>query len=127
MTFDIAEIVGQHPRITMLAVLTLLLAGVGTWYVIQHHLKLILVTVLCGFGFFAGGLVIYRGSQDPVLVGVGLFLLVTFPLIWMRSIWSQSAAAKKPAPAAPQTLAGYELELRPKQPPAAQKDPAGRR
>ncbi len=114
MTFNLAE----HPGVAVLAAVTLVLAGIGTWYVIRHHLRLILLTVLCGFGFFAGGLVVYRGAQDPVLVGVGIFLLIIFPAIWMRAIGSQPASRPK-APVPPQALGAFELELRPKQPAAA--------
>lgn len=118
MTFNIAE----HPGVAVLAVVTLVMAGIGTWYVVRNHLRLILLTVLCGFGFFAGGLVVYRGAHDPVLVGVGIFLLIIFPAIWMRAIGSQSAPPPK-GPPPQQTLGSFELELRPKQTAAAAPPP----
>ena len=118
MAIDIGQIFSDHPRLVGLAALTVVLAGIGTWYVVRHHLKLILLTVLCGFGFFSGCLVIYRSNGDHVLVGVGLFLLVSFPLIWLRALQSLQAMSQAIG-AHPQPLATYDFEIRAKPPKGA--------
>ncbi|MDX2307357.1 MAG: hypothetical protein NW216_03880 [Hyphomicrobium sp.] len=78
----------DHPgQLTALA-LFVLLAFIGAWYVLSHHLGSLLITLLCAAGFASGALVIYRGWQENLndLMGVGAFLIVIFPLIYQQAI-----------------------------------------
>ncbi len=65
-----------------------ILAIVGAWYVVSHHLHVLLVSTLCIAGLASGLLVLYRGYQIGMrdLILVGLFLLVIFPVIYMQLI-----------------------------------------
>lgn len=114
LSFDFVRYVSDHPRLSAFVVLICVLAAVGTWYVVRHHLRLILVTLLCAGGLVAGTLVIYRGWSDTVLIGAGIYLLAVFPMIWLRAV--QSLAPPKVRPAAPLPTAAFDLEIKPKAP-----------
>lgn len=85
---DIIQYLGGHPLVLSALLLFLFLALVGGWYVLTHYYKLILITLLCSAGFASGGLVLYRGAQAGMrdLMGVGLFLLVIFPVIFVQAL-----------------------------------------
>ena len=78
----------DHPVVLGLAVVFLLLAAVGAWYVVSHHLHSLLITLLCAAGFAAGALVLYRGFVLDMLdlIVAGGFLVLIFPLIYREAI-----------------------------------------
>jgi hypothetical protein len=78
----------DHPVVLGLIGLAVLLAVVGAWYVVTHHLHALLITLLCAAGFASGAIVLYRGIQSDMrdLVTVGLFLLLIFPVIYLQAI-----------------------------------------
>lgn len=77
-----------HPVVLGAIGLFILLALVGAWYVLYHHLGALLITLLCAAGLASGLLVLYRGYQAEMrdLMAVGAFLIVLFPLIYMQAI-----------------------------------------
>jgi len=64
------------------------LAAVGLWYVVSHHLEAILITLLTAAGIGSGLLVLYRGYSAEMrdLMGIGLFLVIIFPIIFVQAI-----------------------------------------
>jgi fucose permease len=68
--------------------LALVLASVGLWYVLAHHLQAIIITVLSALGGGSGLLVLYRGYHADMhdLIWIGLFLIVIFPIIFWQAI-----------------------------------------
>jgi hypothetical protein len=81
------------------------LAAVGLWYVVSHHLQAILITLLTAGGIGSGLLVLYRGFRTEThdLMGIGLFLIVIFPIIFWQAIktlepMSPEERARGPAP-----------------------------
>jgi len=79
---------GVHPAVLTAMGLTAALAGVGLWYVVHHHLQAILVTLLTAAGIGSGMLVLYRGFRTDMkdLMGIGLFLVGVFPVIFWQAI-----------------------------------------
>jgi hypothetical protein len=79
---------GAHPAVLTAMGLTAALAGVGLWYVLYHHLQAILITLLTAAGMGSGLLVLYRGFRAEMndLMGIGLFLIVIFPIIFWQAI-----------------------------------------
>lgn len=79
---------GAHPAVLTAMGLTAALAGVGLWYVVHHHLHAILITLLTAAGIGSGMLVLYRGFRTDMkdLMGIGLFLIVVFPVIFWQAI-----------------------------------------
>lgn len=104
MIQDVAQYLSSHPGVLAALSVFLILAIVGGWYVLHHHLKLILVTLLCAAGFACGCLVFYRGFHLGMrdLMGAGAFLIVIFPVVYLqalrttRLISGQSAAGPSP-------------------------------
>ncbi len=88
MLQELATYLGQHPVILSSIGVFVLLAVVGAWYVLSHHLHALLITLLCAAGFAAGALVLYRGSQANMrdLMAVGGFIMVIFPIIYQQAI-----------------------------------------
>lgn len=89
MAQEIVNYLAAHPRFFMgLGAFIVLLAAFGLWYVITHYLQIILITLLCAGGFGSAIVVLYRGimlnHQD--LVGIGVFLLLVFPVIFWQAI-----------------------------------------
>ena len=72
---------GAHPAVLTAMGLTAVLAGVGLWYVVHHHLQAILITLLTAAGIGSGMLVLFRGFRTDTkdLMGIGLFLIVDLP------------------------------------------------
>lgn len=64
------------------------LAVVGAWYVVSHHLHAVLITMLCAAGFVSGILVLHRGYSNDMreLTVIGAFLIVIFPIIYQQAI-----------------------------------------
>lgn len=77
-----------HPLLSALLGAVAALAFVGLWYVIAHHLKAIIVTLICSAGAGSGTVVFWRGiGNDQVdLIVIGVFLMLVFPLLFMRAI-----------------------------------------
>lgn len=89
MAQEIVNYLAAHPRFFAgLGAFIFLLAAFGLWYVITHYLQIILITLLCAGGIASAGVVIYRGvmldMQD--LVGIGVFLILVFPVIFWQAI-----------------------------------------
>ena len=79
---------GAHPAVLTAMGLTAALAGVGLWYVVHHHLQAILITLLTAAGIGSGMLVLFRGFRTDTkdLMGIGLFLVGVFPVIFWQAI-----------------------------------------
>lgn len=88
MLQELTAYLSQHPVVLSTIGISMLLALVGAWYVLSHHLHALLITLLCAAGFAAGILVLYRGSQAGMrdLMAVGAFLAVIFPIIYQQAI-----------------------------------------
>lgn len=88
MIQDVIQYLSTHPGVLAALCLFLFLALVGGWYVVHHHLKLILVTLLCAGGFASGCLVLYRGTQGNMrdLIAIGMFLIVVFPVVYLQAL-----------------------------------------
>jgi fucose permease len=88
MLDDVALYLGAHPAQLTAIGLAIVLAGVGLWYVLAHHLQAIIITVLSAAGVGSGMLVLYRGYYAEMrdLVWIGLFLIVIFPIIFWQAI-----------------------------------------
>ncbi|HKZ97054.1 MAG TPA: hypothetical protein VJ045_08750 [Hyphomicrobiaceae bacterium] len=88
MLQDVIQYLSDHPVALASIAAFALLAAVGAWYVVSHHLHALLVTLLCVAGFASGFLVFYRGLQSEMrdLMAVGLFLILIFPVIFQQAI-----------------------------------------
>ena len=84
----LVQYVLDHPVVLGLAAVFLVLAAIGAWYVLSHHLHSLLITLLCAGGFAAGALVLYRGIALEMtdLTVAGGFLMLIFPLIYREAI-----------------------------------------
>ena len=91
---------GDHPGQLTALVLFFFLAIIGAWYVLSHHLGSLLITLLCAAGFASGALVLYRGWQEGLrdLMGVGVFLLLIFPIIYQQALKVAKIAFASSAP-----------------------------
>jgi hypothetical protein len=80
--------IAEHPIVLTTFVLFIVLAVIGAWYVLSHHLHVLIITLLCSAGFASGVLVLYRGLtlelQD--LQVVGAFLIAIFPIVYQQAI-----------------------------------------
>ncbi|MGQ0672105.1 MAG: hypothetical protein ACT4N2_04395 [Hyphomicrobium sp.] len=85
---DLMTYLGEHPAVLAGIGVFLLLAAIGAWYVVSHHLHVLLITLLCAAGFASGALVLYRGVQAEMrdLVVAGGFLTLIFPIIYQQAI-----------------------------------------
>ncbi len=72
-----------HPVVSAVLGGVVALALIGLWYVVSHHLKVIVTAVICVAGTLAGLVVIWRGvgNDQMDLIGIGVFLIVIFPII----------------------------------------------
>jgi len=88
MLDEVIGYLGSHPAIMSAICVTAILAAVGLWYVVSHHLQAILITLLTAGGIGSGLLVLYRGFRSEMhdLMGIGLFLIVIFPIIFWQAI-----------------------------------------
>lgn len=88
MLSDVTTYLGAHPAQLATVCLTAVLAVVGLWYVLAHHLQAIIITILSALGEGSGLLVLYRGYHADMrdLVWIGLFLIVIFPIIFWQAI-----------------------------------------
>ncbi len=112
MAQSIFDYLAAHPKFFMaLGAFIVLLAAFGLWYVITHYLQIILITFLCAGGVGSAIVVIYQGVTHELrdLVGIGVFLILVFPVIFWQAIRLSYAepppepkAAEKP-PAARKT------------------------
>lgn len=98
---DLVQYLADHPVVLGGLGLFVLLAAVGTWYVLSHHLHVLLVTMLSAAGFVSGLVVLYRGYQLEMrdLIAVGLFLMVIFPIIYLQAVKVAKIAFGDGAPA----------------------------
>ena len=78
----------DHPVVLGSIGIFLLLAIIGAWYVISHHLHAVLTTLLCAAGFASGILVLFRGYSAGMndLMAIGAFLIVIFPIVYQQVI-----------------------------------------
>jgi hypothetical protein len=85
---QLIQYLSAHPGVMTAIVVTALLAVVGLWYVVSHHLQAILITLLSAAGIGSGLLVLYRGFSAEMkdLMGIGVFLVVIFPIIFWQAI-----------------------------------------
>lgn len=85
---DLMNYLGEHPTVLMAIGVFLVLAVVGAWYVLSHHLEVLLVTMLSAAGFVSGAIVLYRGYQLGLrdLMAIGAFLMVIFPIIYRQAV-----------------------------------------
>ena len=88
MLQELTQYLVDHPIILTSLGIFALLAIIGGWYVVSHHLHAVLVTLLCAAGFVSGILVLYRGFQNDLqdLQVIGAFLIVIFPLVYHQAI-----------------------------------------
>jgi hypothetical protein len=88
MLDELIQYLGAHPGILTAIGITAVLAIVGLWYVVSHHLQAIMITLLTAAGIGSGLLVLYRGFRADMkdLVGIGLFLIIIFPIIFWQAI-----------------------------------------
>ena len=88
MVQEIMQFLADHPVVVMSLGIFALLAVIGGWYVVYHHLHAVLITLLCAAGFVSGILVFYRGYQNDLddLKVIGAFLIVIFPLVYHQAI-----------------------------------------
>jgi hypothetical protein len=88
MLQELLTYLSHHPTVLSAIGVFVVLALVGAWYVLSHHLQTLLITLLCAAGFAAGWLVAYRGYQAGMrdLIAVGIFFIVTFPIIYQQAI-----------------------------------------
>ena len=88
MLDELIQYLGSHPGVLTAIGITAVLAIVGLWYVVAHHLQAILITLLTAAGIGSGLLVLYRGFRAEMhdLMGIGLFLVVVFPVIFWQAI-----------------------------------------
>lgn len=103
MLQDIMNYLSHHPVVLSSIGVFVLLAVIGAWYVLAHHLPALLVTLLCAAGFAAGVLVLYRGYQAETrdLMAVGAFFVVIFPIIYQQAIRvAKIAYGNAPSPTA---------------------------
>jgi hypothetical protein len=85
---ELSQYLVEHPVVMASAGIFVLLAVIGGWYVIFHHLHALLITLLCAAGFVSGILVLYRGYQSQMtdLMVIGAFLILMFPIVYQRAI-----------------------------------------
>ncbi len=88
MVEELSQYMLEHPVVLAAAGVFVMLALVGAWYVVSHHLHVVLVTLLCAAGFVSGILVLYRGYSGDMrdLMIIGAFLILIFPVIYQQAI-----------------------------------------
>lgn len=88
MLDELIQYLAVHPGVMTALGLTAVLAVVGLWYVVAHHLEAILITLLTAAGMGSGMLVLYRGFNSDMkdLMGIGLFLIIIFPIIFWQAL-----------------------------------------
>jgi hypothetical protein len=101
MLNELMQYLAAHPGVLTAIGITALLAVVGLWYVISHHLQAIMITLLTAAGIGSGLLVLYRGFRADMkdLMGIGLFLIAVFPIIF----WQAIKFIEQPAPSQSKT------------------------
>ena len=100
---ELSQYLIDHPVVLGSLGVFVLLAVVGGWYVVAHHLHSVLITLLCAAGFVSGILVLYRGYTGEMqdLMIIGSFLTVIFPLVYHQAIRvAKVAFAGAPSPTA---------------------------
>lgn len=103
MIQDVIRYLTTHPGLLTGLAVVALLAVIGLWYVVAHHLKEIVIAMACFAGLASGVVVFYRGMTVPMkdLIAIGLFLIVLFPVIFFQSIGRSKAAQQAKPPATP--------------------------
>jgi len=93
MLQEIVQYMQAHPRLTVTLGVIVLLAIVGLWYVLAHHLEAILMTFLTVAGMASGAIVFYRGLEGGMqdLAWIGLFLMVVFPVVFYQAVKTQKS------------------------------------
>lgn len=87
-----------HPVISALLGGVVALALVGLWYVVSHHARTVVMTLICLAGIASGIVVVWRGVGNDLidLIGIGVFLLVIFPIFLMQTLRSGKAGPARP-------------------------------
>ena len=67
MLDELIQYLGAHPGVMTAIAVTALLAVVGLWYVVSHHLQAIMITLLTAAGIGSGLLVLYRGFSAEMI------------------------------------------------------------
>lgn len=103
---DLMAYLGEHPTVLAAIGVFVILAMVGAWYVVSHHLHVLMVTMLCAAGFVAGTIVLYRGYQTTMkdLIGIGAFLMIIFPVIYQQAVKVAKIAYPPKAIAGPEAM-----------------------
>lgn len=103
MLNELIQYLSVHPGVLTAIGITALLAAVGLWYVISHHLQAIMITLLTAAGIGSGVLVLYRGFRADMkdLMGIGLFLIAVFPIIFWQAIKFIEETPSQPKTARP--------------------------
>lgn len=105
MVQNIFAYFAAHPGQLTAVLVAIVLAGIGLWYVISHHLQVIVITLLCSGGVASGIAVLYHGAVAGArdLLVIGLFLVAVFPVIFVQALRLSAIAA-----AAAKTSASHE-------------------
>jgi hypothetical protein len=96
---ELSQYLVEHPVVLAAVSVFFVLAAVGAWYVLAHHLHSVLITLLCAAGFVSGILVFYRGYSGEMrdLMIIGAFLIVIFPLVYQQVIHMAKVAYGAPS------------------------------
>lgn len=85
---DLIAYLADHPAVLAAIGVFVLLAIIGAWYVVSHHLHMLLVSTLCAAGFASGAIVLWRGYELSMrdLMAIGAILMVIFPIIYQQLV-----------------------------------------
>lgn len=85
---ELQQFVRDNPAALVGVTVFFVLALIGGWYVIAHHLREVVIAMFCLAGFGSGLVVLYYGLTIPLLnlEIAGAFLVVIFPLIYMEAL-----------------------------------------
>lgn len=82
------QYIQAHPVLSAILGAVAALALIGLWYVVSHHFRTIVTGAICIAGAAAGLVVIWRGigNDQMDLIGIGVFLIVIFPVFLMQTL-----------------------------------------
>jgi hypothetical protein len=114
MLNDVTTYFSEHPAQLVTACVTVVLAVVGLWYVLSHHLQAIIITLLSAMGEGSGLMVLYRGYHEGLrdLVWIGVFLILIFPYIFWQAIKQLEPVEPATRTARPRNLFSRKLKLK---------------
>jgi hypothetical protein len=87
-----------HPLISALLGAMAALALIGLWYVVSHHARTVIMSLICIAGTASGMVVVWRGvgSDHMDLIGIGVFLLVIFPIFLLQTLRGGKSSPPRP-------------------------------